>query len=249
MRRPTAGRTPANCATSDRCTRAPVRRERPCLQQIREGLCAQQLVAKATVEALAVTVLPRRARLEVQGVDLRRPQELPQLRRDELRAVVAAHQPKHTQRQPRDRIASAEDRAPAGPTSTGDLFMNWSRMALPRELVRQRQPTKRSATVAAVLHEVPVPHVVRTRFTAAIGPVRRVAKTPLSAQGSRHAKALPAAQAVHPLVVHTPSVQTKAAAHHPLAVPRMSPHALPDPPGAFRCKRRLIVRDASQLTR
>jgi hypothetical protein len=117
-------------------------------------------------------------------------------------------------------------------------------MALPRELVDQRQPTKRAAAVIAVLHEVPAPHVVRTRRTTAIDAVRRHAKTPLSPLLSRHAKALPVAHSVHPLVVHTPPVQTKTAAHHPLAVPRISTHDLVDPTD----QRRLFGRDATHVT-
>jgi hypothetical protein len=116
-------------------------------------------------------------------------------------------------------------------------------MALPRELVHQRQPSQRPAVVIAVLHDVPAPHVVRTRRTTPIDPVRRHAKTPLSPLFSRHAKALPPAQAVHPLVVHTPTVQAKTAARHPVAVPRMSTHDLLDPPD----ERRLVRCDANHV--
>jgi hypothetical protein len=75
-----------------------VRRERLRVQQVLEDLRIQQLVPEATVEALAVAVLPRRARLDVQRLDLRRLQEPPRLRRDELRTVVAALLPEQMPR-------------------------------------------------------------------------------------------------------------------------------------------------------
>ena len=176
------------------------------------------------------------ARLDVQRLDLRRLQELPQLRRDELRAVVASEVPRHATRPDRLRQEIAHPLA-------RHRTLHLEQQALPRELVHQRQPTKRSVAVIAVLHEVPAPHVVRTRRTPTIDPVRRNAKTPLSPLFPRHTKTLPAAQAVHPLVIHTPSVQTKAPAHHPVAVTRISPHDLLDPPD----ERRLVGRDANHV--
>ncbi len=60
------------------------------IDPILEPLQAQALVAELAVEALVGTVLPRLARIDVRGVDVRRQQPAQDRAGDELRAVVGA---------------------------------------------------------------------------------------------------------------------------------------------------------------
>ncbi len=68
--------------------------QHPRLRQAGEQLTIQQLVPKPTVERLAVGILPRAARRDVQRLDAALRQELANRLGDELRAIVAADVPR-----------------------------------------------------------------------------------------------------------------------------------------------------------
>src|SRR5271168_1787471 len=67
---------------------APPLRQKLCLLQRVKYLAVQELIAQLPVEALAVPVLPRTPRLDVQRSRAHFPQPLPQLLGNKLRSIV-----------------------------------------------------------------------------------------------------------------------------------------------------------------
>src|SRR5208283_1746307 len=67
---------------------APPLRQNLCLLQRVENLAVQELIAQLSVETLAVPVLPRTPRFDVQRPRAHFPQPLPQLLGNKLRSIV-----------------------------------------------------------------------------------------------------------------------------------------------------------------
>lgn len=74
---------------------APAFNDDPGFTQRIEDLTVEQFIAEAGIEALAVTVLPRRSRLDVNGLCTGSSDPVADVLRDLLRAVVGADEVRH----------------------------------------------------------------------------------------------------------------------------------------------------------
>ncbi len=124
------------------------------LPQRVKNLSIQAFIPQLPVEALAVTVLPRTAWLDVQRSRPHISQPLPKFRSHELRTVVRPNvlwnsSPEHHIRQRLDHLV-----APQSSSYT-------NRQALPRVFIDHRQHADRSAIMGHRTHEVVAPHVIR----------------------------------------------------------------------------------------
>src|SRR5271155_5002348 len=126
-----------------------------CLLQRVKDLSIQAFIPQLPVEALAVTVLPRTARLDVQRSRSHVPQPLPKFLGHELRTVVRSNilwnsAPEHHIRQRLDDLI----------TPKSSSYSN--RQALPRVFIDHRQHADRSALMGHRTHEVIAPDVIRS---------------------------------------------------------------------------------------
>ncbi len=124
-----------------------------CLSQRVKNLSVQAFIPELPVEALAVTVLPRTPRLNVQRSRSQIPQPLPKFPGHELRSVVRSNVLWNSS--PQHHIGQCLDDLVAPESSS---YSN--RQALPRVFVDHRQHADRSSIVRHRAHEVVAPHVI-----------------------------------------------------------------------------------------
>ncbi len=134
----------------------PLLSQHPRLCHATKQLHRQQLISKATVKALRITILPGRSRLDVQRFHPQRSQPRPNLPRDEFRAIVAANVLGHS---PLDQQVTQHLQHLLGSKAPPQL----QGQTLPRVLVDDRQPLQSTPTLRAVVDEVPGPHMILVR--------------------------------------------------------------------------------------
>ncbi len=118
-----------------------------------EDFPRKQLVSELGVEALAIAVLPGRARLDVERPDAEPRQPFPQRRLDKFGAVIGPNVIWRTVRE--EEISQHfKDNSRVEPSLDTD------RQAFPRELVDDAQHAERFPVMGSVHHEVVTPHMV-----------------------------------------------------------------------------------------
>src|SRR5271154_6017773 len=167
------------------------------LQRI-EDFPVQAFIPQLSVEALAVAVLPRTSRLDVQRPGTNLCQPLPELLRHELGAVVRADIFRDSSEQHHVRKCF-EHFIPPKPSGHTD------RQALPRVFVDQRQHPQHSAVVRHRTHEVVTPHMLRPLWSQ---PYARSIVQPQPPTGPlflRYFQPLTTPDALHPILAYLPA--------------------------------------------
>jgi hypothetical protein len=132
---------------------SPALDEHLCFVQGGEELHRQEFVAQLGVEALAIAVLPRAARLDEERLHANPAEPGAHIAGDELGAVVGAN----VLRRP---VREEEMGQAVKHVIRIEFARHDDRQTAPRELVDHRQHAKPPAVLSAVLHEVVGPHVV-----------------------------------------------------------------------------------------
>jgi hypothetical protein len=125
-----------------------------CLSERVKNLPVQAFISQLPVEAFAVSVLPRTSGFDVQRSCPHFPQPLPQIFRNELRAIVRTNvfrgsPEQHHIRQRFNHLIAAQS------------SRHSNRQALPRVFVDHRQHADRSSIVRHGAYEIVAPHVIR----------------------------------------------------------------------------------------
>ena len=118
-----------------------------------EDFAGKQLVSELGVEALAVAVLPRAARLDVKRLDAEPRQPFPQRRLDKFRAVIGPNVIRRTMCE--EQISKhLQNNSRVKPSLDTD------RQAFPSELIDDAQHTERFAVMGSIHHKVVTPYMV-----------------------------------------------------------------------------------------
>ena len=157
----------------------------PGLGECVELLAVEELAASAGVERFDEAVLPRRAGVDVEGLDAAQGEAVAYDPRDELRTVVRPNVLGRT-------VLADGLRQRAHHVLGVDAAGHIVAHALLRELVDERQDAERAAHGRDVRQEVPRPHVARFGGLGRHAACREALADPL-ALGRRHAQAQAAA--------------------------------------------------------
>src|ERR1039457_1168070 len=137
---------------------APPLRQNLCLLQRVKDLAVQELISQLPVEALAVPVLPRTPRLDVQRPRAHFAQPLPQLLGNKLRPIVRTYVLWYPAYQHHIRQRFDHLQTPQAPCHS-------QRQTFPRVLVDHHQDAQCSSIVRHRLHKIVAPHMIRTLWS------------------------------------------------------------------------------------
>src|SRR6516225_4698886 len=180
------------------------------LQRV-EDLALQTFIAQLAIEAFAVAIFPRTARLDVHGLSTHPRQPLPQPQRNKLGSIVGPYvlrysMPQHQVGQDFNQVVAVQP--PCHP----------DRQTLPRILVDQRQQPQGSAVVRAGAYKIVGPNVIlalrpQSHATAIIQP--QPASRPLFL---RYFQPFAAPDPLHPVFAYRPTRCAQQSRNPPIAI-------------------------------
>src|SRR5271168_258676 len=182
-----------------------------CLLQRVENFPVQAFIPQFSVEALAVAVLPRTSRLDVQRPGTHLAQPFPQFLRHELRTIVRTNVFRYSVEQHHVR-KGFDHFIPPKPSGHTD------RQALPGVFVDQRQHPQHSAVVRHRTHEVVTPHMLGPLWSQ---PHARSIVQPQPPTGPlflRYFQPLTTPDALHPILAYLPASTLQQRRNSPVSV-------------------------------
>src|SRR4051812_39148125 len=187
-----------------------------------EHLSVQQLVPQPAVERLAVGVLPRAPRGDVQRLRPTSGQPAPDRLGDELRPVVAPDEL---------RLASDLEQVLQGRYHTLGIHapLDLDRQAFPGELIDHRQQLQAPPVGRLVVDEVVAPDVVGPLGSTAAAAVLALPQATAFPLHLRHLEAIPTPEAMDPLEVDRPPLPHQHGPDASIAVAGVLPGQRPDP--------------------
>lgn len=183
------------------------------LTQRQELFACQALIAKSTVEALDVSVLPRTAWFDVRRSHIDSLEEGANTTADKLRTVVAT-----------DELRDAADREDIDQqlddVVTSTSTANLQSQALASELVDQGKDLQRATVSGPIKDEIDRPNMIGTLRTSAPDAAARVAESSLFGLFGGHFQSLLSPDSVHPFEIHVPTFLTEKPSDHSVTVAR-----------------------------
>lgn len=191
--------------------------ELPCFVDGVEVVHFEEFVSESCVEGFDVSVLPGRARGDVERLHSEGLEPFRDFFGDEFTAVVRADMP--------GRSTFAHEVAEyVNHVSCPKRTAHVEGETLARVLVHHDETLHRATVHEPVVNEIPRPYIVLRPRCAFVAGVRRIAYGPFSTDLARHPKALTFPKTMHPLVVHAPAFGAQVRRDHATTRARVPAH-------------------------